>query len=95
MKPDKSLEEALFRSHQATEESNQEQSKLYNMGSGPENPEAQQSTTSQPELRETPRNLLQSWDTLRQLDEELADKQSAGSDKHPDTEENSNRATNK
>ncbi|WP_299702930.1 hypothetical protein [uncultured Pontibacter sp.] len=76
MEPDKSLEEALFRSHQATEKSNQAQSKLYNMGSGPENPEAHQSAASQPELHETPRNLLQSWDTLRQLDEELEAKKS-------------------
>ena len=92
MKPDKSLKEALFRSHQATEKSSQEQSNLSNMASGSENPEAQQSAAPQPELRETPRNLLQSWDTLRQLDEELADKQSAVSEKR--SNENADKGTN-
>jgi hypothetical protein len=71
MKPDKSMEEALLRSHQATEKANQEQSKLHNMSNASENPEAQQSDASQPKLHETPRNLIQSWDTLRQMDEEL------------------------
>jgi hypothetical protein len=71
MKPNKSREEALFRSNQATEKANQEQSKLYNMGSDPEDRETQQSAASRPQLHESPHNLLQSWDTLRQLDEEL------------------------
>lgn len=71
MEPDKSMEEALFRSHQATEKANQDQSKLYDMGSASGNPDAQNSEEPQPKLHETPRNVLQSWDTLRQLDEEL------------------------
>lgn len=71
MEPDKSLQEALFRSHQATEKSNQEQSKLYNMAGDSQSNEPQKADMPQPELHETPRNLLQSWDTLRQMDEEL------------------------
>ena len=72
--PDKNLNEALFRSHQATEKDNQAQSKLHSLKTAPENSNTQQPDASQPKLHETPRNLLQSWDTLRQLDEALADK---------------------
>ncbi|MBF8965737.1 hypothetical protein I0P70_20965 [Pontibacter sp. FD36] len=70
--PDKTLKEALFRSHQATEKANQAQDKLYNMSTGQQAGETQ--GNSIPELHESPRNLLQSWDTLRQLDEALEDK---------------------
>lgn len=70
--PDKNLNEALFRSHQATEQNNQAQSELHNMRTGQQmNPQHENAI---PELRESPRHLLQSWDTLRQLDEALADK---------------------
>ncbi|MDX5420448.1 MAG: hypothetical protein LPK09_14630 [Hymenobacteraceae bacterium] len=74
MEPDKSLKEALLRSHQATEKANQAQHQLYNMGTGSENPNPDQPDAHQPKLHETPRNLIQSWDTLRQMDEELANK---------------------
>lgn len=74
MKADKALKEALFRSHQATEKANQAQSELYNMGADAESQDAAKSATAQPKLNETPRNVLQSWDTLRQLDEELESK---------------------
>ncbi|MBD1396763.1 hypothetical protein H9Q13_06260 [Pontibacter sp. JH31] len=77
MEPDKSLKEALLRSHQATEKANQEQHMLYNMGTGADNPNPDQANAHQPKLHETPRNLIQSWDTLRQLDEELANKKAA------------------
>ena len=71
-KPDKTLNEALFRSHQATEKDNQAQSELHNLSTGQQKEEQPGSGT--PPLHESPRNLLQSWDTLRQLDEALADK---------------------
>ncbi|MDX5418977.1 MAG: hypothetical protein LPK09_07160 [Hymenobacteraceae bacterium] len=74
MEPDKSLKEALLRSHQATEKANQAQHQLYNIGTGAENPTHAQPEEHQRKLHETPRNLIQSWDTLRQLDEELANK---------------------
>ncbi|MBX0332759.1 hypothetical protein K3G39_05875 [Pontibacter sp. HSC-14F20] len=70
--PDKTLNEALFRSHQATDKDNQAQSKLYNMSTGQQNEE--QHDNARPKLHETPRNLLQSWDTLRQMDMDLAEK---------------------
>ncbi|PKV63394.1 hypothetical protein [Pontibacter ramchanderi] len=69
--PDKNLNEALFRSHQATEKENQAQSKLHNLSTGQQEEQPDNAT---PPLHESPRNLLQSWDTLRQLDEALADK---------------------
>lgn len=73
MEPNKSLNEAQFRSHQATEKANQAQHQLYNMSTGASGQQAEQ---SQPTLHESPRNLLQSWDTLRQLDQNLAAKES-------------------
>ncbi|MDO6389989.1 hypothetical protein Q4E40_07615 [Pontibacter sp. BT731] len=72
--PDKNLNEALFRSHQASEQNSQAQNELHNMKTAPEHPNTQQLDASQPKLHETPRNLLQSWDTLRQLDKALANK---------------------
>ena len=72
MEPDKTLNEALLRSHQATEKENQAQSELQNMSTGQQKEE--QSNSGTPPLHESPRNLLQSWDTLRQLDKALADK---------------------
>jgi hypothetical protein len=68
--PDKNLSEALLRSHQATEQHNQEQSKLHGMSTG----DTGQTEQPTPELNEKPSNLLRSWDTLRQLDEELGSK---------------------
>ncbi|PVY43242.1 hypothetical protein [Pontibacter virosus] len=70
--PDKNLNDALFRSHLATEKDNHDQSELYNMSTGQH--KGEQHENAVPELRESPRHLLQSWDTLRQLDEALADK---------------------
>ncbi|MCP2043498.1 hypothetical protein [Pontibacter sp. HSC-36F09] len=70
--PDKNLNEALFRSHQATEKDNQAQSELHSMSTGQQ--KGEQPDALQPKLHETPRNLLQSWDTLRQMDMDLADK---------------------
>lgn len=75
MEPDKSLQEALLRSHQATEKANQSQHKLQHMASDKPQHTPEQATKAQPELHETPHNLLQSWDTLRKLDEELARKE--------------------
>ncbi len=68
--PDKNLHEALLRSHQATEQHNQEQSKLHGMGTG----DMGQAEKTSPELNEKPSNLLKSWDTLRKLDEALESK---------------------
>jgi hypothetical protein len=88
MQPDKSLQEALLRSHQATEKANQAQHQLYSLGTGAENPAPEQTGTHQPKLHETSRNLIQSWDTLRQLDKDLAEKQSESSDKGSNIEGN-------
>lgn len=76
MEPDKAFNEALFRSHPATEKANQAQSQLYSMGTAPQHPH----TNPSGELNESSRNLMQSWHTLRKLDEDLAEKIS-GEDK--------------
>lgn len=72
MEPDKNLKDALLRSHQATEKDNQDQSQLNQMAAKAENTDNQ--APEQPELNEKPINLLRSWDTLRQLDEALVNK---------------------
>lgn len=69
MEADKSLQDALLRSHQATDEANQDQHQLHHMAA---NTGEKHTAKPQPELHETPHNLLKSWDTLRKLDEELA-----------------------
>jgi len=77
MEPDKAFNEALFRSHPATEKANQAQSQLYNMGTASQQPHpTNPSGALHPELNESSRNLMQSWHTLRKLDEDLAEKMS-------------------
>jgi hypothetical protein len=76
MEPDKAFNEALFRSRSATEKANQAQNQLYNMGTAPQHQDVNPSSSPQPELNESPRNLMQSWHTLRKLDEDLAEKMS-------------------
>lgn len=72
MEPDKNLQEALLRSHQATDKYSQGQSQLKKLASQPGNNASQDQT--QPELHEKPSYLLKSWDTLRQLDQALVNR---------------------
>jgi hypothetical protein len=90
MKPDKSLDEALFRSHSATEKANQAQHQLYNMRTADEKQGTVPPASPPAELHESPKNLIQSWQTLRKLDEELADKKAADA-----TKKNNSNSTNK
>jgi hypothetical protein len=78
MEPDKSLQDALLRSHLATDEANQDQHQLHHMAAGSGEKHI---AKPQPELHETPHNLLKSWDTLRKMDEELARKEANAASK--------------
>ncbi|WP_162053745.1 hypothetical protein [Pontibacter pamirensis] len=71
MKPKRSMEEAILRAHQATEEDNQTQNKLFSM----ETPEQSTYTnnTHQAPLNESHINLMQSWMNLRGMDNKLAE----------------------
>ncbi|MHC2993130.1 hypothetical protein OB13_16665 [Pontibacter sp. HJ8] len=77
MEPDKSLDEALFRSHSATEKANQAQHQLYNLRAPNEKQGTAPPASPQAELHESPKNLIQSWQTLRKLDADLASKKAA------------------
>lgn len=81
MKPDKSLDEALFRSHSATEKANQAQHQLYKMRAADEKQGSVPPASPLAELHESPKNLIQSWQTLRQLDADLANKKAADATK--------------
>ncbi len=77
----------MFRSHQSTEKANQEQHQLHNLGNAAGKSHDIQTNSPQAELHESPRNLLESWHTLRELDADLSEKKPEDAAKKPNAAE--------
>ncbi|MDX5436334.1 MAG: hypothetical protein LPK03_04030 [Pontibacter sp.] len=71
MKPEKPIEEAILRAHNATEKEHQSQDQLYNMRT-PQTNTPSPSYHGEAPLNESHINLMQSWQNLRGLDNKLA-----------------------
>jgi CRISPR/Cas system-associated endonuclease/helicase Cas3 len=67
MRAKKVLKEAILRTHQTTEKANQTQEQLLHME------QQAKEILDQPQLNESPKNLIRSWYNLRNLDQNLAE----------------------
>ncbi|WP_439880218.1 hypothetical protein ACSX1A_13755 [Pontibacter sp. MBLB2868] len=68
MKTEKAKEEAILRAYQTTEEANQTQEELLHMK------EQAKLSSDKSQLNESPTNVMRSWQHLRNLDQDLAEK---------------------